>query len=69
VHRANFVTTEDGTGVVHTAVMYGQDDFVLGAEVGLPKHHLVGLDGKFLTGTGFLEGRFVKGRGSRGRYH
>jgi len=60
VHRANFVTTEDGTGVVHTAVMYGQDDFVLGAEVGLPKHHLVGLDGKFLTGTGFLEGRFVK---------
>jgi len=60
VYTANFVTTEDGTGVVHTAVMYGQDDFVLGTEIGLPKHHLVGLDGKFLAGTGFLEGRFVR---------
>jgi isoleucyl-tRNA synthetase len=60
VYEANFVTTEDGTGVVHTAVMYGQDDFMLGNEIGLPKHHLVGLDGKFLAGTGFLEGRFVR---------
>jgi isoleucyl-tRNA synthetase len=60
VYPANFVTTEDGTGVVHTAVMYGQDDFALGTEIGLPKHHLVGLDGKFLPGTGFLEGRFVR---------
>ncbi len=60
VYAADFVTTEDGTGVVHTAVMYGQDDFVLGNEIGLPKHHLVGLDGKFLEGTGFLEGRFVR---------
>lgn len=60
VYAADFVTTGDGTGVVHTAVMYGQDDFVLGTEVGLPKHHLVGLDGKFLTGTGIFEGRFVR---------
>lgn len=60
VYGASFVTTEDGTGVVHTAVMYGQDDFVLGNEIGLPKHHLVGLDGKFYTGTDFLEGRFVR---------
>ncbi|MFH1608647.1 MAG: class I tRNA ligase family protein [Patescibacteria group bacterium] len=60
IYPANFVTTEDGTGVVHTAVMYGQDDFVLGTEIGLPKHHLVGLDGKFLSGTGFLENRFVR---------
>jgi len=60
VYPASFVTTEDGTGVVHTAVMYGIDDFVLGNEIGLPKHHLVGLDGKFLPGTDFLEGRFVR---------
>jgi isoleucyl-tRNA synthetase len=60
VYGADFVTTEDGTGVVHTAVMYGQDDFVLGTKVGLPKHHLVGLDGKFLAGTGIFEGRFVR---------
>jgi isoleucyl-tRNA synthetase len=60
VYAASFVTTEDGTGVVHTAVMYGVDDFILGNEVGLPKHHMVGLDGKFLKGTDFLEGRFVR---------
>jgi isoleucyl-tRNA synthetase len=60
VYGADFVTTEDGTGVVHTAVMYGQDDFVLGTKVGLPKHHLVGLDGRFLAGTGIFEGRFVR---------
>lgn len=60
IYSANFVTTEDGTGVVHTAVMYGQDDFVLGTEIGLPKCHLVSLDGKFFPGTDFLEGRFVR---------
>ncbi len=60
VYPASFVTTEDGTGVVHTAVMYGVDDFILGNEIGLPKHHMVGLDGKFLKGTDFLTGRFVR---------
>jgi isoleucyl-tRNA synthetase len=60
VYPADFVTTEDGTGIVHTAVMYGQDDFELGTKVGLPKHHLVGADGKFLPDTGEFSGRFVK---------
>ena len=60
IYAADFVTTEDGTGVVHTAVMYGQDDFELGTQIGLPKHHLVTLEGNFIPGTGFLEGKFVK---------
>ena len=60
VYAADFVTTEDGTGIVHTAVMYGQEDFDLGQAVGLPKVHLVQPDGTFMEGTGFLEGRFVK---------
>ena len=60
VYTANFVNTEDGTGIVHTAVMYGQDDFELGTKIGLPKHHLVSLEGKFVSGTGFLENRFVR---------
>lgn len=60
VYVADFVTTEDGTGIVHTAVMYGQEDFELGTKVGLPKVHLVAPDGTFIKGTGFLEGRFVK---------
>src|SRR3989344_2848967 len=63
IYPADFVNTEEGTGIVHTAVMYGQDDFELGTKVGLPKHHLVNLEGKFISslgGTGFLEGRFVR---------
>ncbi|MBI4714051.1 isoleucine--tRNA ligase [Candidatus Uhrbacteria bacterium] len=56
---ADFVTTQDGTGVVHTAVMYGVDDFELGNKIGLPKHHVVKLDGTFIEGMDFLSGRFV----------
>lgn len=57
---ADFVTTTDGTGVVHTAVMYGEDDYQLGEAVGLPKHHTVGLDGTFLPHVKGLAGHYVK---------
>ncbi len=67
IYSADFVNTEDGTGIVHIAVMYGQDDFILGTQVGLPKHHLVNLEGKFIKGTGFLEGRFVKEKDKNGK--
>jgi isoleucyl-tRNA synthetase len=67
VYAADFVTTEDGTGIVHTAVMYGQEDFELGTKVGLPKVHLVAPDGKFVAGTGFFEGRFVKEEDANGK--
>lgn len=60
IYSADFVTTEDGTGIVHTAVMYGQEDFELGTAVGLPKVHTVDDTGHFVAGTEFLEGRFVK---------
>lgn len=49
VYTADFVTTEDGTGVVHTAVMYGEDDYNLGVSVGLETEHTVGEDGRFLS--------------------
>jgi isoleucyl-tRNA synthetase len=60
VYAADFVNTEDGTGIVHIAVMYGQDDFDLGTKVGLPKHHLVHADGTFHSSAGPFAGRFVK---------
>ena len=60
VYVADFVTTEDGTGIVHTAVMYGTDDFELGTKIGLPKYHIVKPDGTFVDGMDFLTGRFVK---------
>ena len=47
---ADFVTTTDGTGVVHTAVMYGEDDCRLGMEVG--SRHSTQL---VWTGLSFLE--------------
>jgi len=61
VIAADFVSTEDGTGVVHTAVMYGEEDYNAGMEIGLPAVHTVGEDGKFLDiAPEFLRGRFVK---------
>jgi isoleucyl-tRNA synthetase len=67
VYPAGFVTTIDGTGIVHTAVMYGQDDFELGNQIGLPKHHLVDETGHFILGTGFLEGRYVREEDEKGK--
>jgi isoleucyl-tRNA synthetase len=40
--------------------MYGVDDFELGTKFDLPKFHTVNEEGKFISGTGFLEGRYVK---------
>ena len=61
VVAADFVTTTDGTGIVHTAVMYGEDDYQLGMEVGFPAQHTVGMDGKFIKGTHeLLDGNYVK---------
>ncbi|MBN2585093.1 isoleucine--tRNA ligase [Patescibacteria group bacterium] len=60
IYPADFVTTEDGTGVVHTAVMYGEDDYQLGEQVNLPKVHTVSLEGKFLPGVEKWAGKYVK---------
>ncbi|MCF7835826.1 MAG: class I tRNA ligase family protein [Candidatus Marinimicrobia bacterium] len=60
VYSADFVSTEDGTGVVHIAVMYGSDDYDVGERVGLPKVHTVNLDGTFNNLVSKWEGKFVK---------
>ena len=60
IYPADFVTTEEGTGIVHTAVMYGQDDFELGNKVNLPKFHLVDETGHFTAHSGIFAGKFVK---------
>ncbi len=59
---ADFVTTTDGTGVVHTAVMYGEDDYTLGMAAGLPAQHTVDLTGKFLPSVTQWAGKFVKSK-------
>jgi len=57
---ADFVTTEEGTGVVHTAGMYGEDDYVVCKENNLPLIHTVGQDGKFNELVPKWQGKFVK---------
>lgn len=67
VYAGDFVTTTDGTGIVHIAPMYGQDDFELGTKNALPKYHLVNDDGTFKKECGFLAGRFVKEKDDKGK--
>ena len=57
---ADFVTTDDGTGVVHTAVAFGEDDFQLGERYGLKLQNPVRPDGAFDERMGPFAGRQVK---------
>jgi isoleucyl-tRNA synthetase len=57
---ADFVSAEDGTGLVHTAIAFGEDDFRLGEEQGLSVVNPVRLDGTYDERIGPYEGRFVK---------
>ena len=56
----DFVTTEDGTGIVHTAPAFGADDFRIGKKNNIGILTLVDREGKFLDGLGEFSGRFVK---------
>ncbi|WGZ94021.1 MAG: isoleucine--tRNA ligase [Candidatus Thiothrix putei] len=53
------VTTEAGTGAVHTAPGHGQEDFVVGLKYGLPVDNPVGGDGCFLPNTELFAGESV----------
>ena len=57
---ADFVSTEDGTGIVHTAPAYGVDDLAFGQANGLPVVHGVGLDGHFVDEVEPVKGLFFK---------
>ena len=60
VVEADFVSTEDGTGIVHTAPAYGVDDLELGKREGVPVVHGVGLDGCFKAEVTPIAGKFFK---------
>ena len=60
VITGDFVTTEDGTGIVHTAPAFGADDFKAGKKNNLGILTLVDKEGKFVEGVGEFSGRFVK---------
>ena len=68
--HGDFVSTEDGTGIVHIAPTFGADDAKVAAESGIPsmlvKNNdgelvpLVNLKGEFIDGLGYLSGKPVK---------
>jgi len=60
VYAADFVNMEDGTGIVHIASAFGEDDYRLGQEVGLPFVQPVDLEGRFTELFPMLAGEFVK---------
>ncbi len=56
----DFVTTSDGTGIVHTAPSFGADDRRAGMAAGLGALTLVDQQGKFTDNVGPFSNRFVK---------
>ena len=60
VISGNFVTTEDGTGVVHTAPSFGADDRLVARDAGIGALTLVDKAGKFVDNAGEFGGRWVK---------
>jgi isoleucyl-tRNA synthetase len=57
---ADFVSAEDGTGVVHTSISFGEDDFRIGQEQDIAVINPVKLDGTFEERMGQFAGQWVK---------
>jgi len=56
----DFVTIEDGTGIVHTAPAFGADDFRIGKKYDLGILVMVDRQGRFISGLGEFSNRYVK---------
>jgi len=60
IYSADFVTTEDGTGIVHIASAFGEDDLVLGQKENLPFVQHVQINGEIKSDIPELAGRQAK---------
>ncbi|XZF15972.1 isoleucine--tRNA ligase [Chitinophagaceae bacterium MMS25-I14] len=60
VITGDFVTTEDGTGIVHTAPAFGADDYKVGKKHNIGILVMVDKQGKFIDSMGEFAGRYVK---------
>lgn len=56
----DFVTTEDGTGIVHIAPAFGADDYKVGKKYNIGILTMVDRQGKFVDGLGEFSNRYVK---------
>jgi isoleucyl-tRNA synthetase len=58
---ASFVSAEEGTGIVHTAVIYGEDDYALGLKEGLPMVQLLNPNATYNDDAPeFVRGQYIK---------
>lgn len=57
---ADFVSLTDGTGIVHTAAIFGEDDYKLAVNMDLPRVPTLDDEGKFLSFVTPLHGVFYK---------
>ncbi|MES2994441.1 MAG: class I tRNA ligase family protein [Patescibacteria group bacterium] len=64
IYEAGFVTTEEGTGIVHIAPAFGEEDLGLAREHGLPVIHHVDRDGKMDSAVPAVAGRSAKPKGN-----
>jgi isoleucyl-tRNA synthetase len=60
IYSADFVTTEDGTGIVHIAPNFGEDDFNLGQKENLPIVDIMDENGIYTKEAGEWEGLYFK---------
>lgn len=60
VVTADFVSTDDGTGIVHIAPAFGADDYEIGQSEGLPVLNAVDLQGQFLSDVPKIGGLWFK---------
>ena len=60
VVNADFVTANSGTGIVHIAPAYGEDDYKVVQEHGLSFVNVVNEKGEYTSEVPFLQGKFVK---------
>ena len=60
VVKADFVTTADGSGIVHMAPAYGEDDYQMSKKYDLPTIHPVNKSGEFGSEVTDFAGKFVK---------
>jgi isoleucyl-tRNA synthetase len=64
VVAADFVSMDEGTGIVHVAPGFGEDDYYLGQKMGLKLVQHVNREGKFTDNLGDLAGLPVKPKGN-----
>jgi len=64
VVEAEFVSAEEGTGIVHIAPGFGEDDYKVGEKENVPLIQHVGLDGKFTKEVSDFAGLSVKPKGN-----